>query len=499
MRPRITPLALLVIGFGASPTEAQIVRGQVVDSVTYGPVAGAIVSLLDSLGVETLRMVADDEGLFLVRAPDGGQFRLRVEADGYRRSMFPPFTLGSSDVKGFMLLIAATAPAPPAPTIEDYVTEFCAEGTVRQDQGVVMGFVRHAETGTPVAGAAVRASWPPVRGRLAELVSSADLGPASGETTTDGDGVYVACGVPLGIPLVFHAASNDLLSDFVELRFDSGGVFIGREHHATQQAAVRWDFHLRSAAQRTAAVTGAVEDATTMEALGGAVVELLGTELQATTARDGGFTLMGLPAGPSKLAVRHAGFRPITLEVRLTQGDTVTLAGGAVRLDALATELRPVVVEAEQPDTRRPLAEFWERREAGGGAFVTREEFMKVGNPQKPSDVLRRMRGIHVRANANYGKPLSNVDPKVSGVDLRRWVIETGRGQTRSFLQVVRECPPLIYLDHMYLGNAVAVNIDDILPLIDVEAVEAYSSAATVPPQLNRTGSTCGVIVFWTR
>lgn len=29
--------------------------------------------------------------------------------------------------------------------------------------------------------------------------------------------------------------------------------------------------------------------------------------------------------------------------------------------------------------------------------------------------------------------------------------------------------------------------------------IEYYAGAASVPPQYNRTGSTCGVIIFWTR
>ena len=32
-----------------------------------------------------------------------------------------------------------------------------------------------------------------------------------------------------------------------------------------------------------------------------------------------------------------------------------------------------------------------------------------------------------------------------------------------------------------------------------IEAVELYSSAATIPMQYNGTGSACGVILIWTR
>lgn len=501
MRSRIMLIAALTMStvLTLPPLDGQIVRGQVMDSIMFLPLSGSMIVLIDGAGADIARTVADNEGLFLINAPGPAQYRLRVESAGYRTSTFPLFALGSSEVKWFMLLIASVAPLPPAPTIDGYVDEYCAEGTMQPGQGVIVGIVRNAETATPVANASVLAWWPTVGGVLADLARGVDLSSASGETNTDSAGAYVACGVPVRTPLTFHAASGDLLSDFVELRFDSGGVFVDDDFHVTTQSVMRQDFDLMSTAQHTAAVAGTVEDAGTRAPLVGAMVEIVGTTLQTTTAANGTFTLRGLPAGAANLAVRHPGFRAAIRKVELTHGDTIVFAQGALRLDALPLELVPVVVEAERPVTRRPLAEFWERREAGGGAFITREEFENQGNPQKPTDVLRRMRGIRIRGNSNYGKPLSNVSPKGYGLDHRRVVIETGRGTTRSFSVVKYGCPPLLYLDLMYLGDATTVSIDDILPLVNIEAIEVYSSAATVPPQLNRTGSTCGVILFWTR
>ena len=113
---RRSPLVvLLLVLFGAiAPLRAQIVRGQVVDSVTQVPLAQAVVTLADRDGAELARTVTDDEGRFLLRAPAAGEFHLRVEAEGYRRSTFPPFALGASEMKGFRLLIANIAP-PPTP------------------------------------------------------------------------------------------------------------------------------------------------------------------------------------------------------------------------------------------------------------------------------------------------------------------------------------------------------------------------------------------------
>jgi hypothetical protein len=478
-----------VLALLAGPAEAQIVRGQVVDSITQAPVSGAAVILLDADEAPAASAIADQEGLFLVRAREAGEYRLRVEHDDYRVSTFPAFALGRDEVKAFMLLVANLEP--PEPSAEDVIVELC--GDAMPGQGVLTGFVRDAVTRTPVPDASVVASWPAVSAVLPELVEVGDMGRVGGVVATDSAGVYVVCGVPSQTRVVIHAASSDRLSDFVEVRFDSNGVFVADSFHVTHQPIMRRDFQLTAAAHRTAAVRGVVMDASSLQPIMGATVEVVGTGLRTTIASDGSFDLRRLPAGPVSLSARRLGFSPVSHDVDLIHGETVSLPLGTFRLEELPVGLPPVIVEAERPTTRRPLTEFWERRKAGGGAFITREEFEKQGNPQKPTDVLRRMRGIKVRGNPNYGGSL----PSGGGVDTRHYIIQTSRGPSRSF--GAGECPPLLFLDHISLGDAAQVSIDDILPLVNIEAIEAYSSAATMPPQFNRTGSACGVIVFWTR
>ena len=123
------------------------------------------------------------------------------------------------------------------------------------------------------------------------------------------------------------------------------------------------------------------------------------------------------------------------------------------------------------------------------------------------------MRGVSVHANSSYGKPLSNVDPRDLGVDAegqmtvssgeidhRRLVVSTSRGGPRTFSgRSSAECPPLLFIDNLFIGDALKVSIDEILALEAVQAIEVYSSVATVPPRFNRPGSACGVIIFWTQ
>ena len=155
-----------------------------------------------------------------------------------------------------------------------------------------------------------------------------------------------------------------------------------------------------------------------------------------------------------------------------------------------ATELAPVTVEAGAgagagaPTTRRNLAEFEWRRANTTGSFITRAEFMMQGNPTKTTDVLRRMRGIRVRPSTGF---------------LMQWIITSARGARTAGVNSAGECFPLIFLDRRLIGTTNAQVVDNVIPVEQIEAIEFYSSIAGMPPEFNRRGAVCGVLVFWTR
>jgi hypothetical protein len=437
------------------------------------PVAGAFVTLLDANDDEVGHTAVDEEGLFLMQAPEPGEYRLRVDQDGYRSSTFPLFTLGPDEIKAFMLLVANLSP--PELTAGEVIAQLCGETVPAR--GVLTGFVYDAVTRAPVGDASVVASWPALSDALAELMERDDIARIRGEVMTDNAGTYVVCGVPANTPVVFHAVSGDRLSDFVQVRIDSSGVWVGDTFHAMTAPLLRRDFQLR-----------------TMQPVAGVTVEIEEAGLQTLTNPRGAFRLTALPAGPAQLTVRHLGFRSITRDVELQDEETVAFPPGTFRLETLPPELAPVIVEAERPTMRRPLAEFKERRERGMGDFLTREEWEEDGHPQVPTEVLRRMRGIRI-------VPCTGA----IGGSMRcpgRWWVLTTRGQSRTITGRDPErpgCYPQYYLDGRYFGDASQVAIDDILPIINLEAIEVYTSIAGLPQEFNRPGAACGVIVFWTR
>lgn len=167
--------------------------------------------------------------------------------------------------------------------------------------------------------------------------------------------------------------------------------------------------------------------------------------------------------------------RVLEREVELLENDSVDFAPPLLALEPLPLRLRDIVVEAAGPTTRRrELGGFEERKRSGQGTYLTREQFMSRGNPIVPSDLLRTVRGLSV-----YKRGLGTV-------------IMTSRG-SRSFQS--GPCSPSVFLDNMYLGNTETIDIDVMLNIEHIQALEVYTGA-TVPIRFNRG---CGAIVFWTR
>jgi hypothetical protein len=86
--------ALLSLMVAGSAT-AQTVRVTVIDATRRAPVAGAIVSLIDSAGQVARRGLSDERGRLTLRAPVGGGYRLRSARIGFRGIESEPFQVPS--------------------------------------------------------------------------------------------------------------------------------------------------------------------------------------------------------------------------------------------------------------------------------------------------------------------------------------------------------------------------------------------------------------------
>ncbi|HXV86594.1 MAG TPA: hypothetical protein VD793_07835, partial [Gemmatimonadales bacterium] len=119
-----------------------------------------------------------------------------------------------------------------------------------------------------------------------------------------------------------------------------------------------------------------------------------------------------------------------------------------------------------------------------------RQEFEPYG-PTRMTDVLRRMPGISVRPNPDYGRP----DPVTGLRDTRQYLINSNRIPEIQ----ANVCASVVFLDGAYVGNTRTVDLDNYLNMDFVDAIEAYSGAGNVPAEFNRQGAECGVIAAWSR
>lgn len=237
-----------------------------------------------------------------------------------------------------------------------------------------------------------------------------------------------------------------------------------------------------------ASVTGTVWSSTAGAPLADALVEVVGGDVVARTDPDGRFRFAGLAAGTVVLAVYRLGYRRVELEIDLLAGETFEIPAGIIVLDAVPVELPEVAVEAPSGLVAHLAGTgFYERRDAGFGLFVERDD-IEAWNPKETTDILLRLQGVRVRPNPLWGKRPSRLEPP----DMRRVIIEMSRAP-------VQDCDPIVFLDGMFMGSTATFDLNRAVAYTEIEAVEVYRGSSEVPPRFNYRGASCGVIAFWSR
>jgi len=226
-----------------------------------------------------------------------------------------------------------------------------------------------------------------------------------------------------------------------------------------------------------------VFDAQSGEPVEGAEVADALNHVSALTTRTGTVTLAFLPDGGSMLHVKKVGYQPQTVIVEIGPADTVPLTVILERLamsSAGAQRLPAVVTKDSAPHYVSPgLRGFEERRRAGFGHFITEAELRKQDN-RKLTDVLRGLPEVTM------------VCPKAGPRKFECYAV-SGRGNKYAILG--GDCEVNMYID----GVEVTDNDLDKLSVNQFAGIEFYSGGATIPVQYNKVGSSCGVLLFWTR
>ena len=93
----------------ASGTAAQIVRGRVLEEGSGAPLAGAMIVLTDAAGTQAGRVLTNDLGAFVLRAPQAGTYTLRADRIGYASATSPPLELAPGAAVSHDLVVPVQA------------------------------------------------------------------------------------------------------------------------------------------------------------------------------------------------------------------------------------------------------------------------------------------------------------------------------------------------------------------------------------------------------
>src|SRR5438034_1595326 len=105
----------------------------------------------------------------------------------------------------------------------------------------------------------------------------------------------------------------------------------------------------------TARLTGTVRSSINGLPVSGVMIAVKGSRVVNVSDSTGSFTLVGLPGGRQTVRILYGDSLSYEKEMDLKQGKTLTLS---VLLDVAATELAPIVVEAQTLSAERSLAGF---------------------------------------------------------------------------------------------------------------------------------------------
>jgi hypothetical protein len=323
------------------------------------------------------------------------------------------------------------------------------------------------------------------------------------ETRGTADGSFRLCRLPIDAAVTVRAATDSAeTAEPVEVHFASGMRVARAELMLDRRSAL---------ASRGAVFAGVVVRDSSHAPIDGAEVALPELGKSVLTDAAGAFRIAGIPAGEHRIVVRRVGYGAADVMQRFRAGETLerrVVLGRAVILE-------PVTVSARGDE--RTLASFEEHRRVGLGHFVTREEIAKYEGMQLRS-VIQQIPGVEIVNGRTRGAWVTSrrksrpVCPPGPPRDLSGKLTKVGEClENQGFYVPERyeqdqgimiDCYAQVYFDGVLMnGPREPTEPFDVstIPPHQIEAIEFYEGPAETPARYSRMGSSCGVLVLWTR
>lgn len=432
----------------------------VYDSVANAPLADAVVQM---------RREAGPQRVFTATTDSAGVYRVPDVPHGWYLATFFHPKLESLGILPITWRVNVTDSVTRAtfavPSPATIWASSCHSASPDDSTGLVLGHVRDADTGSPLGGSVVSATWSEI---VIDQHGFHVVRRQLAATATD-NGAYALCGVPTDANVRMRAQHGTTASGVVEIAAAFHGLtkrdFGIGSGDSTTVAAAGVDSGAARSGDGTLVRRGTARLVGTIRGPGGDALSdvdlaIPGSDVRGRTDARGHFALADLPPGTYSLEARHLGFAPKRAIVDLSSHHTTTID---ITLDKQVPVLNTVHVYGKRTTRWPDLDGFLQRRRQGFGHFLTRQEIEKQ-HPFFLTDALRMVPGVQVFRNSGLNNTI-----------------------------LFRGCAPVVYLD----GLPVSGDVADILEPEDVDGMEVYTGPGQAPPQFQGEG--CGSLVIWTR
>ncbi len=446
------------LSIAAAQDASASLKGTVTDSIRRGPLVGATVIALRAASnsggdVRDYSATTDSRGKFAINALPPGVYMVTVEHPWLDSTGFGVPPQKADLIKEHSATVNLAVPS--GATIRSV---FCSSTAADSSVGLVAGYVKDAHTDRPVEGIRVVFAWSDFDvDRLTAQATSRDRVAAA---TTDRDGMFRMCGVPVLRSLSLQAQYGDhKATGIIETTVPASGVLV---------QTIRFDPN----ASGTVAVNGAVRDEAAQFTIAGAHVHLVGASGEVVTASDGSFHLIDVPLGTQSIEVTALGYAPRRYAIELKSGQVEKIVIGMVET---GTVLDSVKIRSARSTSLARHHEFDERSAHGSGQYIT-EAMIEKAAPLETAQLMQQVRGYYVMMDTVYSSrgvtALGSNDPSRPSTD--------------------RACKPKLYVDGGYSDRT----MNDIAPDA-IHGIEIYASGAVIPVQYK--SGLCGVILIWTK